>query len=83
MLKLFLETNTYSSFNLVLQISSKAHLFEISVVVIRSVSESDFLIFGLCPNINLNPYSQEESLMCWPLINSYPNRLDIPHQVQI
>jgi hypothetical protein len=47
---LFLETNVNSNVKLVLSISSKVHLSKLLTVVIRYVSESDFLIFGLCPN---------------------------------
>jgi hypothetical protein len=44
---------------------------------IQPVLESTFSISNLCPNINLNLYSQAKSLICRPLISSYVNRLVI------
>jgi hypothetical protein len=46
-------------------------------VVIRSVSESDFLTSIYVRLFNLNPHSLAESLLYEPLINPYANRLVI------
>jgi hypothetical protein len=41
------------------------------------VPKSNFSILDLCPKINLSSYSQAESPMRCPLVNSYPTRLNI------
>jgi hypothetical protein len=74
---LFFEMNVNSNVKLVLPISSKVHLFELSTIVIRVVSEFDFLISINVQTFNLNLHSQAQSLLCQPLINFYANRLVI------
>jgi hypothetical protein len=81
---LFLGTNANLIIILNLSNSSKAHLIKRSTTASRAVSDSDFSMFDRCPKVNPTPYSQTESSVCRPLINSYSTRPNIscPNRTQ-